>query len=1244
MPKDIFASEEYHDKSDIFASQDYHESPEKAEENTADIRVDEPLPILDKGKSLKVDDIVGTQSYVDTIRDYMIDRKGKQYLNKDAEEVVDDFIGHMRYFNTNEMFTFDEVRYVSKADEDAKRMAGKAYQIYDKLGNVFVNDGLGGAVGGVADYVGAILSSPSTYFGVGVGKFLASGASKLGVKAVKEMAKKASREAIEKQAKKVGSGKGKLSDFRKIAREVEDDIIRKGVRARSMANIKRTGMADALVAVGQDYSLQSDIMMETGAQTDYSFLQTGLSALGSGLGTGLSIYSVPKLTGASERGLSGDVAKKIKRANAVKKAEIKSEEALEKLNKKYLKRVRDQATKLKVKDVAAKSIADTKAQTRSKFNKLALENKKLFNKQKVELGKLYTKIKNLELQKKKIGRELTPKKMAELQSLRVQAKKLELDRRRTFRKRQEIADDKAKFLKLKPGTDYRGFQAMVDRGYAIDEPALGADVLKFIFGKSDDSPLGDDIISMAEEAGAKFRPNMNNAQKYAKAFQYMSPETLKEVSDLTKQKFGVYLGDALDTLNFSTNLGYRVARSASEAGQDLAVFQRAQNDIDEALVLGTDKVLEEQGKFGRFGKKVLPKSGIAGYTQNVWKRLLVSAPQTTAANVYGFGQYYLANGVAEMFQGATYLALGDFQKSKALFQLQITKMKNLLDPYSTLDDYEALLSTDDELSRFLRETVAGGVERAVKRFDLEKYGTKVAKVEKYTNLAQKISLVNLQDSLTKSQMFMGSIDKYTRLLKGKTFQDVLESGSLIDLDQEVMDRAMGDTLKSVFAEDYTASKSLGGLAGIMAKGVETASNMPGVGFILPFGRFMNNVVATAYQWNPVTGGMEAAVAMMKGRKIDAVEAFSKATVGTAAILYATEFQKEQQKKGYAWNELETGTGEVANITNTFPLSLLMIAGRVRAKRDQGEMVDKELVEEFGKQLAIGQAATDLEFGNDITRLLTLAINTEEEFKGTAYTYLDAAGYGVGNIVAGATRPLDVLNKLTGYVMDDIVGYEIRPTVDKRLARGETDLGTAGLKFGYNATKYVDNILEGIASVVKGETVLLGDEKRVAYREGDLVDPSPYRTMTGQRIKQPRTFANIVFGMVDKPEWKTGMYSGVPEYDRFANKVLAPLIEKEAEILLKDKSFVNADGDTKKAKVNAMLQRVKGRVNKYLTHTPSSKEGLDYRRKKLDGINKLVLKRARKAVGIGSVDIRDLTEQEIVSLENAIKMIRYMDKQ
>ena len=188
---------------------------------------------------------------------------------------------------------------------------------------------------------------------------------------------------------------------------------------------------------------------------------------------------------------------------------------------------------------------------------------------------------------------------------------------------------------------------------------------------------------------------------------------------------------------------------------------------------------------------------------------------------------------------------------------------------------------------------------------------------------------------------MNSIDKYSRLLKGRTFQDVLESGSLADIDNEVMDRAMSDTLRSVFAEDYTVSKSLGGFAGAMAQAVEKASNTPGIRFVLPFGRFMNNVMATAYQWNPVTGGMETASALMQaykgqGKSIDAIEAFSKATVGGAAIAYAMDFQDDHAQKGYAWNELDTGTGEVSNITNTFPLSLLMIAGRVGSKMRKGE--------------------------------------------------------------------------------------------------------------------------------------------------------------------------------------------------------------------------------------------------------------------------------------------------------------------
>ena len=59
----------------------------------------------------------------------MVDRKGKQLLSMDKEELVDKFVTHMRYFNTNEAFTLDEARYVSMADEDTKKRAGSLQSI-----------------------------------------------------------------------------------------------------------------------------------------------------------------------------------------------------------------------------------------------------------------------------------------------------------------------------------------------------------------------------------------------------------------------------------------------------------------------------------------------------------------------------------------------------------------------------------------------------------------------------------------------------------------------------------------------------------------------------------------------------------------------------------------------------------------------------------------------------------------------------------------------------------------------------------------------------------------------------------------------------------------------------------------------------------------------------------------------------------------------------------------------------------
>ena len=71
---------------------------------------------LDKNITFKKDDLKKGQN-LHKIRRYMIGRKGVAYRNKSAEETVEDFVQHMRYFNANSVSTTGELRFINKADD-----------------------------------------------------------------------------------------------------------------------------------------------------------------------------------------------------------------------------------------------------------------------------------------------------------------------------------------------------------------------------------------------------------------------------------------------------------------------------------------------------------------------------------------------------------------------------------------------------------------------------------------------------------------------------------------------------------------------------------------------------------------------------------------------------------------------------------------------------------------------------------------------------------------------------------------------------------------------------------------------------------------------------------------------------------------------------------------------------------------------------------------------------------------------
>ena len=296
-------------------------------DNEEDI-FDSPIP---EDQKLKKKDLYRYEN-INTIRDYMTANKGVDYMDMEKETLVEDFVDHMRFFNTNALSTAGEVRFISKADDNTKAMAAQAYNLYDSLGNVFVNDGVYGAVDGVKDYVFAAFSDPTNYVGAitgGFGKAAALGITQTGKSAIKKAASQAAKRAAQsgstkqaaenagieagtlmaqKMIAKSASGKEVSMAARKAAKKAKAEVrLRAAQNAASgvgKEEIKKAGKRaviqttaiDAIVAATQDNAIQH-IYLDVGAQEEYSELQTGLSLALGGVGGGLH-YAFGKFGGA----------------------------------------------------------------------------------------------------------------------------------------------------------------------------------------------------------------------------------------------------------------------------------------------------------------------------------------------------------------------------------------------------------------------------------------------------------------------------------------------------------------------------------------------------------------------------------------------------------------------------------------------------------------------------------------------------------------------------------------------------------------------------------------------------------------------------------------------------------------------------------------------------------------------------------------------------------------------------------
>ena len=1094
------------DGNDVLNKYSVRRRAEAAEEDT----------VVDMGAKLKKKDLL-KQDNLSKIRNYMISRKGVDYKDKDDNRVVEDFVDHMRSFNTNLVSTSGEVRHISNASEDDKRIARDAYQLYDQLGNVFVNDGFFGAVDGVFDYIGAAATDPSNYIGLltgGVGKAAALGITQGGKELVKraaieagqaaiksgatrQAAQKASKEAAERVAQRLaekgvkGSAAKKLRERvalrekqnflynakKKAQKEYLTDVGKEGVRKSLYAT---TGI-DASLAMLHDYQIQN-VMLDVGAQEEYSKLQTGFSSLLGGVAGGA------QLLGGKAKGLSGLSETDLQLRKAKRNAELESDieaATLIALPKKEVKRV-------------TKHINETLDSWETKWQR---------------------------------GDNL--------------------------------------------------FQTSMLPAELLHDIMLGTD------GKGG-------LAKVFKDNGMKLNKNLRVTDVMTNVLKQMPQDELQGISKRMQPLVGYTLGD---TTTVAQELGDLIASKVRNGMQLGNVMSQTRKTIDAGVVHGQrvmdNLVRDKQAKEAieeEIAKATKSPGKLGAYTQSVWRRLLVSSPATTALNVVGFSQFYLGSTMSDVFTGSANLMYGlarggNFTKrgrealrvANVYKNIQAQKMRNLMDPYTTHDAYMDFLAQNKDIEKTLFESVTGGIERSGKRFNIDPNAKWFKQVETVTNAANRLTGVRVQDTFTKSQMFMTELDKYLRIKKDKTLQEVLNDGSIDLIDDGVIGSALDTTLKSVFSKDYTTDDQLLSQA---AKFTESISNIPVLGTVLPFGRFFNNVIATSYQWS-VGGAVEvmSAIAKAEKRNIETVEAAARSLTGVTALGLAMHFDEERQKKNLGTFEIDAGGGTIVDARNTYPFSLFLAAGRIGNLRKRGEDVPAELQKELLEQLAVGQLASDVQFGNDLTRIVDSLLNQDVDKSKASF---DAIAKMTGNYFAGFTRPLDAVNKLTGFITDTDVAKDIRQ------AEGSGELFTQA------ATRYFDNVIEAFTD--KADSVT-GEELRVATREGKIQDANPMARIFGVTVKPGRTATEKVYSMAQMQPWTASERSNIAAYDKVFNETLAPVLERATDKLLRDPSFANADLIGKRAMLKRELSDVKSRVRKSLNkYAPAETRMLAIKRK------------------------------------------------
>jgi len=905
-------------------------------------------------------DIIENDELFNVAKDYMDTRFNVDDVRGySREELVNKALNNMRGFSggntvraVNELAFLNSLNPDDEDDLEKLNKVGKFYTMFEGMETLFGDTTASEKLEILGDYTREAILDPANLIGLGVGKFLASGgtkvASRLAQKKAMQIYKKnllkgKSKETAKKQADKMWAKvmRGAAKDEKNVA--VQNKLKKesaKGMKAlttkQGLKEVAGVTLVDTVAGVGSALAYEDGLVRTTGKEGNY-LVAGGLGAIGSlAVGGGLGATSVLLSRKSGDLALPAtDVApvEKVRNINRV------TDSLLQHINK------------MGGKDSWREKVNAGKNLAVGDYGDTFFEEMLLGNEDKGLIGLAEVMYEQ--------GFTYTPRYSGDKVSNFVADVIKEADP-------QDIKNFLTDFEEMTGITMYTSKEAGIDKKLRDFTPADFSKAFAYWASKR------------GEGLGAISRLN----------------RIITGERDVRNTTFSDFTQSMFDT---------GLAQKKSAEGSSL--FRGKLKDVD--LAFGAEGIKAGQNRIVR----MLVSAPSTSYLNLVgWG----AATAINSATDVGMGLLFAGKGLGQkLLQNEN--AGESLRIAGAYLRANKQKIRNMLDPNMTYDAFKSISIKNPDAMRELVRVLPGGIEdidKVLKQSGFnpdETIGGAVS--EKVVDFAQFISFVKMQDVFTKSQEFIYQLDKNLDITYGKSFSEFFKDPNAARLMNEkkykqAVARATYETQKAIFSLSYKDDTTIGELAGF----VENFRNTPGVGLLAPFGRFFNNTVAFSMDMTGISFIQKLASPASQTRS--AKELGLRGAIGLGFI--GTMIQDEQiyREQGLGpFQRIDPETGGIADEKFNFPTSHFKAGARILSYAAEGKKAPEGEVKQISDIIGINQLTRQLNqtvdgFGNSVNKVISGDISVIE---GVANTFGGIAS----QVVSGTTRFIDPYNALVG---------------------------------------------------------------------------------------------------------------------------------------------------------------------------------------------------------------------------------------